>query len=106
MLARNESFSVSSLAALREVSAGKDKMNLTKSQAEVLLGSFVANGWLLRSKCVFLCYVSENHIDICVVRRGRYSLSSRSLLELLPYIKSTYSEEMIECTICHEVRDF
>ncbi|KAJ3915764.1 Nse1 non-SMC component of SMC5-6 complex-domain-containing protein [Lentinula edodes] len=85
MLARNESFSVSSLAALREVSAGKDKMNLTKSQAEVLLGSFVANGWLLRSK------------------RGRYSLSSRSLLELLPYIKSTYSEEMIECTICHEV---
>ncbi|KAE9399308.1 hypothetical protein BT96DRAFT_920250 [Gymnopus androsaceus JB14] len=85
MLARNESFSVSSLAALREVSAGKEKMNLTKAQAEVLLGSFVANGWLLRSK------------------RGRYSLSSRSLLELLPYLKSTYPDEIVECTICHEI---
>ncbi|KAJ4488115.1 Nse1 non-SMC component of SMC5-6 complex-domain-containing protein [Lentinula aciculospora] len=85
MLARNESFSVSSLAALREVSAGKEKINLTKAQADILLDSFVANGWLLRSK------------------RGRYSLSSRSLLELLPYIKSTYPEETIECTICHEI---
>ncbi|KAF9069917.1 Nse1 non-SMC component of SMC5-6 complex-domain-containing protein [Rhodocollybia butyracea] len=85
MLARNECFSVSSLAALREVSAGKEKINLTKAQAEVLLGSFVANGWLLRSK------------------RGRYSLSSRALLELLPYLKSTYPDEIIECTICHEI---
>ncbi|KIK59760.1 hypothetical protein GYMLUDRAFT_44212 [Collybiopsis luxurians FD-317 M1] len=85
MLARNESYSVSSLAALREVSAGKEKLNLTKAQAEVLLGSFVANGWLLRSK------------------RGRYSLSSRSLLELLPYLKSTYPDEIVECTICHEI---
>ncbi|KAJ3763459.1 Nse1 non-SMC component of SMC5-6 complex-domain-containing protein [Lentinula raphanica] len=84
MLARNESYSVSSLAALREVSAGKEKINLTKSQAEVLLGSFVASGWLLRSK------------------RGRYSLGPRSLLELSPYLKSTYAEEIIECTICHE----
>ncbi|KAJ3798711.1 Nse1 non-SMC component of SMC5-6 complex-domain-containing protein [Lentinula aff. detonsa] len=85
ILARNESFSVSSLAALREVSAGKEKINLTKSQAEILLGSFVANSWLLRSK------------------RGRYSLSPRSLLELLPYIKSTYTDDIIECTICHEI---
>ena len=47
MLAPNESFSVSSLAALREVNTLKS--NMTKAQAEVVLGSFVAKGWLLKS---------------------------------------------------------
>ncbi|TFK55006.1 hypothetical protein OE88DRAFT_1623283 [Heliocybe sulcata] len=83
MLAPHESFSVSSLAALREVNFLKT--NMSKTQAEVVLGSFVANGWLLKSK------------------RGRYSLSTRSLLELLPYLKSTYPDEVIECTICLEI---
>lgn len=85
MLAPRESFSVSSLAALRELSAIKPKSNMTKTQAEVVLSSFVAKGWLLKSK------------------RGRYSLSTRSLLELLPYLKSTYPEEIVECTICMEI---
>jgi len=83
MLAPHESFSVSSLAALREVNFLKT--NMSKTQAEVVLGSFVANGWLLKSQ------------------RGRYSLSTRSLLELLPYLKSTYPDEVIECTICLEI---
>jgi non-structural maintenance of chromosomes element 1 len=48
MLAPNESFCVSSLAALREVS--HLSTNMTKTQAEVVLGSFVARGWLLKSK--------------------------------------------------------
>ena len=48
MLAPRETYSVSSLAALREVSALK--LTMTKTQAEVVLGSFVARGWLLRSK--------------------------------------------------------
>ena len=47
MLAPHESFSVSSLAALREVNTLKS--NMTKTQAEVVLGSFVAKGWLLKS---------------------------------------------------------
>jgi hypothetical protein len=50
MLAPNESFSVSSLAALREVNALKS--NMSKTQAETVLGSFVAKGWLLKSQCV------------------------------------------------------
>lgn len=50
MLAPHESFSVSSLAALREVNAIKPKSNMSKTQAEVVLGSFVAKGWLLKSK--------------------------------------------------------
>ncbi|KDR81537.1 hypothetical protein GALMADRAFT_60342 [Galerina marginata CBS 339.88] len=82
MLAPNESYSVSSLAALRELNAAK--LNMTKSQAEVVLASFVSKGWLLKSKL------------------GRYSLSTRSLLELLPYLKSTYPDEIIECTVCME----
>ncbi|KAJ6630738.1 Nse1 non-SMC component of SMC5-6 complex-domain-containing protein [Mycena sp. CBHHK59/15] len=85
MLAPRESFSISSLAALREISALKPKSNMSKSQAEVVLASFVATGWLLKSK------------------RGRYSLSTRALLELLPYLKSTYPDEITECTICLEI---
>ncbi|KAJ7285905.1 Nse1 non-SMC component of SMC5-6 complex-domain-containing protein [Mycena rebaudengoi] len=84
MLAPRESFSISSLAALREISHLKPKSNMSKSQAEVVLASFVAKRWLLKTK------------------RGRYSLSTRALLELLPYLKSTYSEEIIECMICLE----
>lgn len=48
MLAPNESFCVSSLAALREVNSLKSSM--TKSQAEANLNSFVAKGWLVKSK--------------------------------------------------------
>ncbi|KAJ7097986.1 Nse1 non-SMC component of SMC5-6 complex-domain-containing protein [Mycena belliarum] len=84
MLAPRGAYSVSSLAALREISALKPKSNMSKSQAEVVLASFVAKGWLLKS------------------RRGRYSLSSRALLELEPYLKSTYPDEIIECVICSE----
>ncbi|KAF8201687.1 Nse1 non-SMC component of SMC5-6 complex-domain-containing protein [Pholiota molesta] len=83
MLAPHESYSISSMAALREPTSAK--LNITKSQAEIILGSFVAKGWLLKSK------------------KGRYSLSTRSILELLPYLKSTYPEEIIECTICLEI---
>ncbi|KAF8557236.1 hypothetical protein OG21DRAFT_1505435 [Imleria badia] len=83
MLASREAYSVSSLAALREVSSLKSSM--TKSQAESVLASLVAKGWLLKSK------------------RARYSLSTRALLELLPYLKSNYPEECLECTICLEI---
>ncbi|KAJ3527919.1 hypothetical protein NMY22_g9601 [Coprinellus aureogranulatus] len=82
MLAPHEAYSVSSLAALRELS--HLKLNMTKAQAEVLLSTFVARGWLKKSK------------------RGRYALALRSCLELLPYLKSTYPNEIIECTICSE----
>ncbi|KAH9001205.1 Nse1 non-SMC component of SMC5-6 complex-domain-containing protein [Lactarius akahatsu] len=83
MLAPNYSYSISSLAALREVNALTSPM--TKTQAESVLASFVAKGWLLKSKY------------------GRFSLSSRSLLELQPYLKSTYPDEILECTICFEI---
>ncbi|TFY70411.1 hypothetical protein EVG20_g2601 [Dentipellis fragilis] len=82
MLAPNHSYSLSSLAALREVNGLKSSM--TKTQAENVLSSFVAKGWLYKSK------------------RGRYSLSIRTILELQPYLKSTYADEMLDCTICLE----
>ncbi|KAI0273699.1 Nse1 non-SMC component of SMC5-6 complex-domain-containing protein [Gloeopeniophorella convolvens] len=83
MLAPNSSYSISSLAALREVNSLKSQM--TKTQAENVLNSFVAKGWLLKSK------------------KGRFSLAPRALLELQPYLKSTYPEEILECIICHEI---
>ena len=48
MLAPNSSYSISSLAALREVNALTSPM--TKTQAESVLASFVTKGWLLKSK--------------------------------------------------------
>ncbi|KAM5533290.1 hypothetical protein V8D89_013067 [Ganoderma adspersum] len=83
MLAPNESFCVSSLAALREVNSLKSSM--TKTVAEATLNSFVAKGWLMKS------------------RRGRYSLSTRTILELQTYLRTTYENEVIECTICMEL---
>ncbi|KAI0950549.1 hypothetical protein AcV7_008978 [Taiwanofungus camphoratus] len=83
MLAPNESYTVSSLAALREVNALK--ANMTKAQAEVVLNSFVVKGWLVKSK------------------RGRYSLSTRTLIELQPYLRTTYPDQIMECTLCMEV---
>ena len=47
MLAPREAFSVSSLAALRELSTSK--INMPKYQAETVLSSFVSKGWLLKS---------------------------------------------------------
>ncbi|TFK29863.1 hypothetical protein FA15DRAFT_663147 [Coprinopsis marcescibilis] len=83
MDADNFSYSVSSLAALREIPALK--LNFAKSQGEILLSSFVAKGWLNRSK------------------RGRYTLAMRSMLELLPYLKSTFGEDaLLECLICKD----
>ncbi|KAF8478618.1 Nse1 non-SMC component of SMC5-6 complex-domain-containing protein [Russula ochroleuca] len=83
MLAPNSSYSISSLAALREVNALTSPMS--KTQAESVLASFVAKGWLLKSK------------------KGRFSLSPRALLELQPYLKSTYPDEILDCTICFEI---
>ncbi|KAI5122058.1 hypothetical protein M0805_006042 [Coniferiporia weirii] len=84
VLAPNYAFSVSSLAALREVSHLKAAM--TKAQGEIVLASFVARGWLVRSTL------------------GRYSLGTRSIIELGAYLKNTYDEvELPECTACMEL---
>ena len=105
MLASRETYSVSSLAALREVSSLKSSM--TKSQAEAVLASLVAKGWLLKSK---LSDFSRFGFSLSTLktflRRARYSLSTRALLELLPYLKSNYPDECLECTICLEVMFF
>ena len=44
-----------------------------------------------------------NGILLSFFRLGRYSLASRSLMELQPYLKSTYPDDLLECTICTEV---
>jgi non-structural maintenance of chromosomes element 1 len=102
MLAPNSSYSISSLAALREVNTLTSSM--TKTQAESVLASFVAKGWLLKSKYVVIAHqrrvMSHNYT---FRRKGRFSLSPRALLELQPYLKSTYPEEVVDCTICLEV---
>jgi len=84
MLAPNESYCVPSMVALREAGNLPTK-SLTKAQAEALLTSFVANGWLMLSP------------------EGRYTLSSRAVMELQPFLKSTYEDEVLECTSCMEI---
>ncbi|KAB5596499.1 Nse1 non-SMC component of SMC5-6 complex protein [Ceratobasidium theobromae] len=83
MLADNEAYSIPATAALREVSQLQGKA-ITKAEAEHLLSSLVAKGWLMKSK------------------RGRYSLALRSLLELQTYLRETYPDEYQECTNCLE----
>lgn len=51
MLAPREAYSLSSLAALRAVSELSGKA-MSKTQAEIVLGSFVARGWLVKSRYV------------------------------------------------------
>ncbi|KAF9453211.1 hypothetical protein P691DRAFT_695193, partial [Macrolepiota fuliginosa MF-IS2] len=85
MLAPRHKYSVSSFVALREVSMIKPKSNITKSQAEAVLTTFVARGWLVKSK------------------DGRYSLSGRSLLELQPYLQTNYADQIITCSLCEEI---
>ncbi|CAE6490343.1 unnamed protein product [Rhizoctonia solani] len=74
MLANNEAYSIPATAALREVSQLQGK-GMTKAEAEHVLSSFVAKGWLMKSK------------------RGRYSLAPRALLELQTYLRDTYPDE-------------
>ncbi|CEL51838.1 Non-structural maintenance of chromosomes element 1 homolog OS=Bos taurus GN=NSMCE1 PE=2 SV=2 [Rhizoctonia solani AG-1 IB] len=83
MLSDNEAFSIPATAALREVSQLQGK-GITKAEAEHVLSSFVAKGWLMKSK------------------RGRYSLAPRALLELQTYLRDTYPDEYAECTTCLE----
>ncbi|KAF8710906.1 Nse1 non-SMC component of SMC5-6 complex, partial [Rhizoctonia solani] len=83
MLADNEVFSIPATAALREVSQLQGK-GITKAEAEHVLSSFVAKGWLMKSK------------------RGRYSLAPRALLELQTYLRDAYPDEYTECTTCLE----
>ncbi|KAF8522234.1 Nse1 non-SMC component of SMC5-6 complex-domain-containing protein [Hysterangium stoloniferum] len=83
ILASSQSYSISAMTALRQVNGLKPPM--TKTQAESVLANLVAKGWLLKSE------------------RGRFSLSSRSLLELQPYLKSTYEDDIHECTVCYEL---
>src|SRR5262245_56507767 len=102
MLAPNESYSIPSLTALREVSSLPGKSKMTKSQGEAVLGSFVAKGWLLKSKYASVTLYARWQLTPDI-RKGRYSLSTRSLLELQSYLRSTYPNELLECTICMEV---
>jgi hypothetical protein len=61
MLAPRESYSVSSMLALREIS--ELKLSMTKSQAEVVLHSFVVKGWLHQSK--YVLFVLDIGFLIC-----------------------------------------
>lgn len=36
-------------------------------------------------------------------RRGRYTLSTRSLLELELYIRRTFQDEVVECALCEQI---
>lgn len=48
--APNESYSISSIHALKQLKFAKvGNKTITRAQGEVLLSSFVANGWLMKS---------------------------------------------------------
>ncbi|XP_034044339.1 non-structural maintenance of chromosomes element 1 homolog [Thalassophryne amazonica] len=57
---------------------------LKKSETEQLLNRFVKDKWLDE-------------------KRGEYSLSTRSIIELEPYIRLTYQDQVKVCHICHRI---
>jgi hypothetical protein len=100
MLSNSDAYSIPAMAALREVSQLQGK-GITKSEAEHLLSSFVAKGWLMKSKWVLSCWKILPPLSARLnFRRGRYSLAPRSLLELQSYLRETYPDEYYECTNC------
>jgi len=86
VMARSDVFSVSSLAAVREVSNMKTTM--TKAQAETALQSFVANGWLYKSEYVIsvLSLLKPNHVvqtgKIRVIKSHTYRTGALSTCNL------------------------
>ncbi len=82
MLAPNSSYSISSLAALREVNSLTSPM--TKTQAENVLASFVAKGWLLKSK---LRPVLCDHRELVPLRTNTLHLAERVVF---PYPHAPY----------------
>lgn len=102
MTAGNDAFSIGSRAAVREITTLK--LNMTQTHGENLLSSFVAKGWLYQSKYAVRPWLPTAwKTDSCCCRRGRYALAARSLLELGPYLKSTYGEDVFECHFCGKV---
>ncbi|GES75289.1 hypothetical protein RCL_jg8844.t1 [Rhizophagus clarus] len=81
--ADDESFSVSSITALKEVV--KLKTSITKSNGEILLQRFIDDKWLSISS------------------GGRYSLSLRSILELQHYLKKEFEDYISECILCYDI---
>lgn len=77
--------------------------SMTKSQGEIVLASFVARGWLLRSKYGTHYLFKIIYELFLFVRDGRYSLAPRTILELNMYFREEYPDEVIDCTICMEV---
>ncbi|KAL9715077.1 hypothetical protein Ac2012v2_001736 [Leucoagaricus gongylophorus] len=61
MLAPRFKYSVSSLVAMREISMIKPKINIAKSQVEVVLSTFVARGWFVKSKQILTIGVACVH---------------------------------------------
>ncbi|KAJ3593713.1 hypothetical protein NHX12_006047 [Muraenolepis orangiensis] len=56
---------------------------LAKSAAEGMLHRLVKDGWM-------------------VEKRGEYSLSTRCIIDMEPYIRTTYEEEQLKlCSVCH-----
>ncbi|KAG8930207.1 hypothetical protein FRC02_004509 [Tulasnella sp. 418] len=86
LTAPNESYSIRSTEAVNLVSQLRSDQKLTRNHAEELLSSFVARGWLSQST------------------RGRYSVGTRSMIELHSYIENNCDEEdLVKCHICDDV---
>ncbi|KAH7103838.1 Nse1 non-SMC component of SMC5-6 complex-domain-containing protein [Auriculariales sp. MPI-PUGE-AT-0066] len=86
--APSECFSISSMLALKQLAkakVGTGKTKMTHAHGEVLLDSFVANGWLSKSAS------------------GRYTLGARARFELAEYLSKNFEElegkEHI-CSVC------
>ncbi|KAJ3004888.1 hypothetical protein HKX48_000993 [Thoreauomyces humboldtii] len=78
----NDSYEVSSMAALSE--ASRMKPVISKKDAESLIERLIVRKWL-------------------VDRNGLISMGLRTVLELQTYLKDQFKERIHECTLCLEI---
>ncbi|KAL9980855.1 hypothetical protein ACROYT_G009494 [Oculina patagonica] len=73
---------VSSLDVLNAASDLEKRMTMT--HAEELIARLLKDKWMSESS-------------------GSYSLGPRAMLELHPYLKRVYEDEIVDCMMCHEI---
>lgn len=52
---------------------------------------------------LLLLFQLRAHSPIPIYRKGRYSLTTRSTVELQNYISNTFPNDIFHCTVCHEM---
>ena len=101
--APNSSYCLLSLAALRESQSQGD---IHADSRRTRVGHFCRPGVVIQKQVGISAAVvvpAVAHRSALVCRKERYSLTTRTVIELQAYIANTFPNDTLHCTICHEM---